>query len=178
MAAIIYGLKPEDFVLEDNGVPQKIRVQEEMDTAPVALVVAVEEGGVSALEFDKLAKLGPLLDLFLSDPRSQVALVGFDSKPHLIHDYTHSSDDLNDALQHLEPGDGGAAILDTVSYCGRSAGDAAQGISAGAAADQRGARPRQQAHQAGAADSEDRQVGCAGAERFVFAVARGACCTI
>ena len=31
-------------MLEDNGVPQKIRVQEEMDTAPVALVVAVEEG--------------------------------------------------------------------------------------------------------------------------------------
>ena len=38
-----------------------------MDTAPVALVVAVEEGGASVLEFDKLAKLGPLLDVFLSD---------------------------------------------------------------------------------------------------------------
>src|ERR1039458_7096646 len=38
---VVYGLKPQDFVLEDNGVPQKIRVQEEMDTAPVALVVAV-----------------------------------------------------------------------------------------------------------------------------------------
>ena len=102
-------------MLEDNGVPQKIRVQEEMDTAPVALVVAVEEGGVSALEFDKLAKLGPLLDLFLSDGRSQAALMGFDSHPHLIQDYTHSSDEINDALKHLEPGDGGAAILDTVS---------------------------------------------------------------
>ncbi len=113
---IIYGLKPDDFVLEDNGVPQKIRVQEEMDTAPVSLVVAVEEGGASALEFDKLAKLGPLLDLFLSDGRGQAALVGFDSKPHLIEDYTHSSDDLDEMLKRLEPGDGGAAILDTVSY--------------------------------------------------------------
>jgi VWFA-related protein len=112
---VLYGLKQSDFVLEDNGVQQKIRVQEEMDTAPVVLVVAVEEGGVSALEFDKVAKLAPLLDLFVSDPRSQVALMGFDSRPHLIHDYTHSSDDLDDALQHLEPGDGGAAILDTVS---------------------------------------------------------------
>jgi len=113
---IIYGLKQGDFVLEDNGVAQKIRVQEEMDTAPVSLVVAVEEGGVSALEFDKLAKLGPLLDLFLSDGRSQAALVGFDSKPHLIKDFTHSSDDVNEALKHLEPGNGGDAILDTVSY--------------------------------------------------------------
>ncbi len=113
---ILYGLKPDDFVLEDNGVVQKIRVQEEMDTAPVALVVAVELGGVSVLEFDKLAKMGPLLDVFLSDPRSQVALVGFDSVPHLIEDYTHSGDRVNAELQRLEPGDGGAAILDTVNY--------------------------------------------------------------
>jgi len=113
---VVYGLKPEDFILEDNGVPQKIRVQEEMDTAPVSLVVAVEQGGVSVLEFDKLAKLGPLLDLFLSDGRSQAALVGFDSRPHLIVDYTHSSDEVNQALKRLEPGNGGDAILDTVSY--------------------------------------------------------------
>jgi VWFA-related protein len=113
---IVYGLRPDDFVLEDNGIPQKIRVQEEMDTAPVALVVAVEEGGVSALEFDKVAKLGPLLDVFLSDGRSQAALVGFDSTPHLIRDYSHSGEALNQALKRLEPGDGGDAILDTVSY--------------------------------------------------------------
>jgi VWFA-related protein len=113
---VVYGLKQGDFILEDNGVPQKIRVQEEMDTAPVSLIVAVEEGGVSALEFDKLAKLGPLLDLFLSEGRSQAALIGFDSHPHLIHDYTHSSDEIGEALKHLQPGDGGDAILDTVSY--------------------------------------------------------------
>ena len=113
---ILYGLKPDDFVLEDNGVPQKIRVQEEMDTAPVSLVVAVEEGGASVLEFDKLAKLGPLLDLFLSDGKGQAALVGFDSKPHLIRDFTHSSEDVNEALKNLDPGNGGDAILDTVSY--------------------------------------------------------------
>jgi VWFA-related protein len=112
---VVYGLRPDDFVLEDNGVPQKIRVQEEMDSAPVDLVVAVEQGGVSLLEFDKLAKLGPLLDMFLTDPRSQAALMGFDSRPHLIHDYTHSSEDINDSLNHLQPGDGGAAILDTIS---------------------------------------------------------------
>jgi VWFA-related protein len=111
---ILYGLKQSDFVLEDNGVPQKIHVQEDMDTTPVALVVAVEQGGVSALEFGKVAKLGPLLDLFLSDQRSRAALMGFDSKPHLLLDYMHSSEDMNDALEHLQPGDGGAAILDTI----------------------------------------------------------------
>lgn len=113
---ILYGLKAGDFVLEDNGVPQTIRVQEEMDTAPVALVVAVEQGGASVLEFDKLAKMGPLLDVFLTDPRSRAALVGFDSVPYLLEDYTHNGDQINSDLQRLQPGDGGAAILDTVNY--------------------------------------------------------------
>jgi VWFA-related protein len=113
---VIYGLKQKDFVLEDNGVPQKIHVQEEMDTAPVALVVAVELGGSSVLEFGKLAKMGPLLDLFMVDPRSRAALVGFDSGQHLLCDFTHSSAQINDALNHLQPGDGGDAILDSVSY--------------------------------------------------------------
>jgi VWFA-related protein len=113
---VIYGLKAGDFVVEDDGVPQKIRVQEEMDTAPVAMVVAVEEGGASVLEFDKLAHLGPLLDEFLAEPKSQVALIGFDSQPHLIEDFTHAGDEVSNDLRHLEPGDGGAAILDTIAY--------------------------------------------------------------
>jgi hypothetical protein len=100
---ILYGLKAGDFVLEDNGVPQTIRVQEEMDTAPVALVVAVEQGGASVLEFDKLAKMGPLLDVFLTDPRSRAALVGFDSVPYLLEDYTHNGDQINSDLQRLQP---------------------------------------------------------------------------
>jgi VWFA-related protein len=112
---VVYGLRPSDFILEDNGVPQKIRVQEEMDTAPVALVLAVEQGGVSALEFDKVARLAPLLDMFLTDPRSEAAIMGFDSRPHLLHDYAHTSEELNDTLRHLDSGDGGAAILDTIS---------------------------------------------------------------
>ncbi len=114
--SILYGLKPDDFVLLDNGVPQKLRVQEEMDTAPVALVVAVEQGRMSALEFEKFAHLGPLLDSFLSNPRSQAALVGFDSTPHLLHDYTHTTEDIGQALTTMQPGDGGDAILDTVNY--------------------------------------------------------------
>ena len=114
--SIIYGLKQRDFLLEDNGVPQKIHVQAEMDTAPVALVVAVELGGASVLEFGRLAKLGPLLQLFMASPGSKVALVGFDSTQHLIQDFTHSGDLVDEELKQLQPGDGGAAILDTVSY--------------------------------------------------------------
>jgi VWFA-related protein len=113
---VIYGLKAGDFVVEDNGVPQKLRVEEDMDTAPVALVVAVEQGRMAGLEYDKVAKLGPLLDMFLGDGKSEAALVGFDSKPQLVRDFTRSTADLTDDLRHFATGDGGDAILDTVGY--------------------------------------------------------------
>lgn len=113
---VVYGLKPSDFVLTDNGVPQKLRVEEEMDTAPVALVVVVEQGRSAALQFDKLARLAPLLSIFLGNGKGEAALVGFDSTPRLLQDFTRSTDDLDDQLKHLQPGDGGAAILDTVGY--------------------------------------------------------------
>ncbi|WP_058185799.1 VWA domain-containing protein [Terracidiphilus gabretensis] len=113
---VVYGLKAQDFVVEDNGVSQKVHVQEEMDTAPVALVVAVEQGGMSVLEFDKFMKLAPLLDTFMTDDKSQAALIGFDSEPHLIKDFSHSGEELNEGIKHMEPGDGGDAIMDTISY--------------------------------------------------------------
>jgi hypothetical protein len=56
---VIYGLKQQDFVLEDNGVPQKIRVQEEMDTAPVALVVAVGAGRRERARIRQAGQAGP-----------------------------------------------------------------------------------------------------------------------
>jgi VWFA-related protein len=113
---VIYGLKASDFELEDNGVRQKLKVEEDLDTAPVALVVAVEQGRMSALEYDKVAKLGPLLDMFLGDGKSEAALIGFDSRPQLVRDFTTDGAALTDDLRHFQPGDGGAAILDTVGY--------------------------------------------------------------
>jgi VWFA-related protein len=113
---VIYGLKPSDFEVEDNGVPQKVRVEEDMDTAPVALVVAVEQGRMAGLEFDKIGKLGPLLELFTGDGKGEAALVSFDSAPLLVRDFTQNGGLITNDLAHLQPGDGGAAILDTVGY--------------------------------------------------------------
>lgn len=114
--SVVYGLTGKDFVLEDNGLQQKIHVQDEMDQAPVALVVAVEQGGASSLEFDKVAKLGPLLELFMKEGSAKAALVGFDSHPYLLQDFTTSQEKMTTALKGMEGGGGGAAILDSVSY--------------------------------------------------------------
>ena len=113
---VVYGLGPADFRLLDNGVPQQLHVDDDLDNEPVSVVVAVEKGRMSALEFDKINRLGPLIDLFLGDGSSEAAFVSFDSKPQLVVPFTRDGDRLGSALRHIEPGDGGAAILDTVGF--------------------------------------------------------------
>jgi VWFA-related protein len=114
---VVYTLKPGDFLLEDNGVPQRIQVDEDFDQAPVSLIVAIEKGRTSLLQFQKISRIGPLVDLFLGQGRGEAAVVTFDSQPQLLTDFTRDTDAISKDLQTLQPGDGGAAILDTVSYC-------------------------------------------------------------
>jgi VWFA-related protein len=113
---VLYGLTPKDFLVEDNGVPQKVHVDDDLDSQPVSIVVAVEKGGTSLLQFDKIAKLGPLLDLFLGDGFGAAALVTFDSQPELVQDFTSKTGAINRELKEMQPGDGGAAILDAVRF--------------------------------------------------------------
>jgi VWFA-related protein len=113
---IVYGLGPGDFAVYDNGVPQKIHVDEDLDTAPVSVVIAVETGRSGLLEFNKINRLGSLIDLFLGDGQSEVAVVSFDSRPRLISDFSGDDEAVRGAMKHLQPGDGGAAIYDAVGY--------------------------------------------------------------
>ena len=113
---IIYGLQEKDFSLLDNGVPQKVRVEDDLDSQPVSLVVCVERGRDSVLEFDKIAKLGSLLELFLGDGKGEASLVVFDSRPVYLEQFTKDTQYITSDLQNIPPGDGGAAIMDAVGY--------------------------------------------------------------
>jgi VWFA-related protein len=113
---IIYGLGPGDFELLDNGVKQQLHVDNDLDNEPVSVVVAVEKGRMAELEFEKINRLAPLIDLFLGDGVSEAAFVSFDSKPLLVVPFTRNADQLGHELKRIESGDGGAAILDTVGY--------------------------------------------------------------
>jgi VWFA-related protein len=113
---IIYGLKPADFALYDDGVQQKIHVDGDLDIQPVSLVVCVERGRDAPLEFAIIRHLGPLLDLFAGGNRGQVALVAFDSRPVWVDPFTSDTDLIGRDLARLPAGDGGAAIVDAVGY--------------------------------------------------------------
>ena len=114
--AVLYGLQPKDFTLLDNGVKQDVHVDEDLDSSPVSLVICVERGRDAALEFDKFAHLGPLLELFTGQDRGEVALVVFDSKPIFLEGFEKDTSYFQGDLQNLPPGDGGAAILDAAGF--------------------------------------------------------------
>jgi VWFA-related protein len=113
---VVYGLKPEDFKLLDNGVRQKVQVDEDLDTDPVSLVICLERGRDAALEYDTFARLGPLLELFTGQGHGEVALVVFDSKPVFLEGFQKDTTDIERDLRQLPQGDGGAAIMDAVGY--------------------------------------------------------------
>ncbi len=113
---VIYGLGADNFSVTDNGVPQRFHVDDDLDTTPVSLVVCLQKGRTSALEFAKFARLAPLINLFLGDGNGEVSLVEFDSQLEFRGEWTHDTDELQADLNHLEPGDGGAAVLDAAGY--------------------------------------------------------------
>ncbi len=120
---LVYTLKAEDFTLTDDAVPQKIKLEEDTDGEPLALVVAIEDGNGAAHEFsrfDTLAPpLGPMLESIVGQVPHKVAVVAFDSQPELLQDFTPNLDQAIGSLKNLNPedhGDNGAAILDTIGF--------------------------------------------------------------
>ena len=67
--ATIYGLKPEQFIVEDNGVRQPVSVEEDPDSTGVSLVVAVQCSRSAVSEFNKLKGLGSMIGAIVAMPR-------------------------------------------------------------------------------------------------------------
>ena len=55
-----------------------------------------------------------MLDPLLAQPSAKAALVEFDSSVHLTRNFTGNHDAIQQDLENLSGGDGGAAILDAV----------------------------------------------------------------
>lgn len=115
----VYGLKAEDFVIEDDGAPQTVHLDETAERQPLSLVIAVQRGRRATREFGRISTLASMLDPVLSDQRNEAALLLFDSKLDLVRDFTSNADEIEPALRNLQSGDHGAAILDAVAYSAR-----------------------------------------------------------
>src|SRR5579884_480666 len=113
---LVYGLHADDFIIEDDGVEQTVHLDEAGETQPVSLIVVVQNGGSATKEFRRMQGLGTMLDPIIAPGRTEVAIVEFDSHPHLLRDFTTDANRIRTDLEYLQPGNGGAAIIDAVNY--------------------------------------------------------------
>ena len=111
---IVYGLQANDFIVEDDGVEQAARLDEAPEGQPISLVVAIQRGGRAAYEFPRMQGLKSMLDPLFALGTARVAVVEFDSQVEITRNFTRDATLVEDDLRNLQPGGGGAAILDAI----------------------------------------------------------------
>jgi len=116
LGGIVYGLQARDFIVEDDGVEQVARLDETPEGQPVSLVVAIQHGRRAYAEFPRMQGLKAMLDPLFRMGTTRVAVVEFDSQVNLTRNFTSDATLVEDDLTNLQPGDGGATILDAIRY--------------------------------------------------------------
>jgi VWFA-related protein len=114
--AIVYGLQVSDFIVEDTGVEQPVRLDEAPEGQPISLVVAIQRGRRASYEFPRMQGLRTMLSPLFEAGTSRIAVVEFDSHVELTRNFTKDEALVDADLTNLQPGDDGAAILDAVNY--------------------------------------------------------------
>lgn len=113
---LVFALTANDFVLTDDGVAQPLQLEEDTDSQPLALAVIVQTGGRGAQHLSDYDGLDAVLDAIAGHVPHRVAVVSFDSAPHLAMDFSPDTDAAAKTIDGLRAGDPGAAILDAVRY--------------------------------------------------------------
>jgi VWFA-related protein len=114
---LVFGLQANDFIIEDNGVEQQVRMDEAEPQEAVSLVVAIQTGGAAGREFKRMKGLAALLDQVTGQPQVETAIVTFDSEVKLLQDFSFDSEETAARLKKLKEGEpDGAAIYDAVRF--------------------------------------------------------------
>ncbi len=116
---LVFTLKVDDFVLTDDGIPQKLHLEQDTGGEPLALVVDIEGGGAGARELAKYAAIAPMIESVVGDVPHKIAVVGYDSSPVLVQDFTPDTGKAANAIKALiddDNGDDGAATLDSLGF--------------------------------------------------------------
>jgi hypothetical protein len=120
----VFGLQTKDFMLEDDGVEQKVSMDEAEPEEAVSLLIA-QSGRTALFEFQRMKGISSMLDQIVGQPQVQTALVMFGSDVELAQDFSfdsaHTEEFLKSMMEgprrNMENGDrSGAAIYDAVRY--------------------------------------------------------------
>jgi VWFA-related protein len=115
----VFGLSAANFSIYDNGIEQKVHLDEDALAAQTSVVIAVERGHAAAGTLDKARRLGSLLYPIVGEGRGEVAVVAFDDKPEVKQDFTANLDQATKALSQIAPGTHSSAVLDAIAYSTR-----------------------------------------------------------
>ena len=114
---MIYDLKPEQFVLQDNGVAQTIHLEEDTDALGLSLVVVVQCSRAAFAQFDRMRGLRAMVDDVLGGGPHRVALISYGTEIEVLTPLTDSDKKLTEGFANLEPceDEKDAATLDAVN---------------------------------------------------------------
>jgi VWFA-related protein len=112
---VVFELVADDFLLTDNGVPQHLILDQDTDSQPLALAIVVETGGAGARHLVDYRQLDSILEVLIGNVEHRIAIIGFDSVPHLLMPFTPRTADASQQLASLNEGDQGGAILDGIA---------------------------------------------------------------
>src|SRR5580700_8717219 len=95
----IDGLTPEDLILYDNNVPQKIQM--DWMTYPIDLVVAVQTSENSGAVIDKLGGSGILFAQLLAADAGETAVISFSDEVKVHQEFSSNPDFIIHSLRML-----------------------------------------------------------------------------
>jgi VWFA-related protein len=112
----IDGLDTKDFVVLDEGRPQKVTVDTiATGVAPIALIVAIQSSGISKAALEKVHNIGAMIQPLVTGERGCAAVVSFFSRVVWLQECTNSDDALARAFEQVRPGAAKTArMLDAV----------------------------------------------------------------
>lgn len=114
--AIVYGLQAADFIVDDDGAEQPVRLDEAPEGQPISLVLAIQKGGRASYEFPRMQGLRTMLSPSFALGTTRVAVVEFDSRVEMTRNFTTDEALVDADLGNLQTGDSGATILDAIAY--------------------------------------------------------------
>lgn len=114
---MLYDLKPEQFVLQDNDVPQTIRLEEDTDSLGLSLVVVVQCSRTAFAQFERMRGLRAMVDDVLGGGPHRVGLISYGTEIEVLTPLTDSDRKLAAGFDNLEPCDDekDATTLDAVN---------------------------------------------------------------
>jgi len=112
----VFTLKAQDFTLTDDGIAQPLHLEETNGDEPLAMVLAIQTGGAGARQLARYRTLPLMVENIVGNIPHKIAVVSFDSVPKVVQEFTSDADPIEAAIHSLNPGDDGAAILDTLGF--------------------------------------------------------------